>query len=275
MLIGIVAGAMSLLLILLIGSLVILIVRQRKKVPNLPLSEDQHWQVSFEEIQKATNQFSPSNLIGMGSFGSVYRGTLSPSAQQVAIKVIDLQQHGAENSFLAECHTLRSIRHRNLVKVVTACSSIDHHGNDFKALVYEFMPNGDLDKWLHQNLATQDETPETRRRLTMSQRVNIALDVAEALDYMHNHGQVPIVHCDLKPSNVLLDNDMVAHVADFGLARFIRKAVSNSTEESSTSIGIKGTIGYIPPGTSRSIALYIGSFLVMFLTKLKVLKYVV
>lgn len=272
---GIVAGAMSLLLILLIGSLVILIVRQRKKVPNLPLSEDQHWQVSFEEIQKATNQFSPSNLIGMGSFGSVYRGTLSPSAQQVAIKVIDLQQHGAENSFLAECHTMRSIRHRNLVKVVTACSSIDHHGNDFKALVYEFMPNGDLDKWLHQNLATQDETPETRRRLTMSQRVNIALDVAEALDYMHNHGQVPIVHCDLKPSNVLLDNDMVAHVADFGLARFIRKAVSNSTEESSTSIGIKGTIGYIPPGTSRSIALYIGSFLVMFLTKLKVLKYVV
>ena len=109
----------------------------------------------------------------------------------------------------------------------------------------------------------------------MSQRVNIALDVAEALDYMHNHGQVPIVHCDLKPSNVLLDNDMVAHVADFGLARFIRKAVSNSTEESSTSIGIKGTIGYIPPGTSRSIALYIGSFLVMFLTKLKVLKYIV
>jgi serine/threonine protein kinase len=137
------------------------------------------------------------------------------------------------------------------------------------------MPNGDLDKWLHRNFATQDETPKTRRRLTMSQRVSIALDVAEALDYLHNHGQVPIAHCDLKPSNVLLDNDMVAHVADFGLARFIRKAVRNSTEESSTSIGIKGTIGYIPPGASRSSALYIGSFPVMFLTKLKVLKYTI
>ncbi|CAL4905016.1 unnamed protein product [Urochloa decumbens] len=246
-LIGIVAGAMALLLVILISGFLLFIMRRRKRVPNVPFLEDQQWQVSFEEIQKATDQFSPNNLIGMGSFGSVYRGILSPGAQQVAIKVIDLQQHGAENSFLAECHALRSIRHRNLVKVITACSSVDHHGNDFKALVYEFMPNGDLDKWLHQNFATQDEAPKTRRRLTTSQRVNIALDIAEALDYLHNHGQVPIVHCDLKPSNILLDNDMVAHVADFGLARFVRKMASNLTEESTTSIGIKGTIGYIPP----------------------------
>lgn len=224
-------------------------------MPNVPVMEDQHWQISFDEIQKATNQFSHSNLIGMGSFGSVYRGILSPGAQQVAIKVIDLQQHGAENSFLAECRALRSIRHRNLVKVITACSSVDHQGNDFKALVYEFMPNRDLDKWLHQSFATQDDAPKTRRRLTMSQRVSIAIDVAEALEYLHHHGQVPIVHCDLKPSNVLLDNDMVAHLGDFGLARFVRKVVSNSTEESSTSIGIKGTIGYIAPGNSIYIAL--------------------
>jgi hypothetical protein len=243
-LIGIVVGSISLFLLLSCG-LLLFIMRQRKRVPNLPLAEDQHWQVSFEEIQKATNQFSPSNLIGMGSFGSVYRGILSPGARQVAIKVIDLQQHGAEHSFLAECRALRSIRHRNLVKVITACSSVDHQGNDFKALVYEFMPNGDLDKWLHCRHETQDVAP---RILTMSQRVNIALDVAGALDYLHHHGQVPIVHCDLKPSNVLLDNDMVAHVADFGLARFVHKMVNNSTEESSTSIGIKGTIGYIPPG---------------------------
>jgi serine/threonine protein kinase len=111
------------------------------------------------------------------------------------------------------------------------------------------MPNGDLDKWLHQSFTAQDDAPKARRRLAMSQRVNIALDVAEALDYLHNHGQVPIVHCDVKPSNVLLDNEMVAHVADFGLARFIRKTASNSVAESSSSIRIKGTIGYIPPGT--------------------------
>ncbi|GJN35544.1 hypothetical protein PR202_gb24331 [Eleusine coracana subsp. coracana] len=86
----------------------------------------------------------------------------------------------------------------------------------------------------------------------MSQRVNIALDVAEALDYLHHHGHVPIVHCDLKPSNVLLDDDFVAHVGDFGLARLLRKMVNSSTEESTTSVGIKGSIGYIPPGKRPS-----------------------
>ena len=73
------------------------------------------------------------------------------------------------------------------------------------------------------------------RMLTMGERVSIALDVAEALDYLHHHGHVPIVHCDLKPSNVLLDNDMVAHVGDFGLSRFVQGANSNSFQ-------------YIPPG---------------------------
>ncbi|CAM0150525.1 unnamed protein product [Urochloa decumbens] len=247
LLVGIVAGAMSLLLILLVCFLLLLIMRRKHRVPNLPLSEDQHWQISFDEIQNATNHFSPSNLIGMGSFGSVYSEILSLGEQQLAIKVINIQQHGAEHSFLAECRALRSIRHRNLVKVVTACSSVDHQGNDFKALVFEYMPNGDLDKWLHHSFVAQDEAPNTRRRLTMSQRVNIALDVAKALDYLHHHGEVPIVHCDLKPSNVLLDDDMVAHVADFGLSRFIPKTVNHSTEETSTSMGMKGTIGYIPP----------------------------
>ncbi|KAL6643872.1 hypothetical protein ACP70R_018638 [Stipagrostis hirtigluma subsp. patula] len=241
----IVAGVTSLLLILFACGIFLCKTRRRRRVPNAPFLEDQHWQVSFEELQNATNRFSPSNLIGMGSFGSVYRGTLIPGSQQIAIKVIDLLQHGAEHSFLAECRALRSIRHRNLVKVITACSSVDNQGNGFKALVYEFMPNGDLDMWLHHNSITHDQEPE--KRLTMLQRVNIALDVAEALDYLHHHSQVPIVHCDLKPSNVLLDHDMVAHVGDFGLARFVRKIVSNCTEESSTSIGIKGSIGYIPP----------------------------
>ena len=78
--------------------------------------------------------------------------------------------------------------------------------------------------------------------------MSIALDVAEALDYLHHHGQVPIVHCDLKPSNVLLDNEMVAHVGDFGLSRFVQGANSSSLRHTSISVGIKGTIGYIPPG---------------------------
>ncbi|CAL4905018.1 unnamed protein product [Urochloa decumbens] len=210
-------------------------------VPNLM---EQHWKLSYAELHRSTNGFSAANLIGVGSFGSVYRGTLGNEGQEVAIKVLNLLQHGAERSFLAECEALRSIRHRNLVRVITACSTMDHGGNDFKALVYEFMPNRDLDRWLHPSIG---EGEGSSRTLTMAERVSIALDVAEALDYLHHRGHVPVVHCDLKPSNVLLDNDMVAHVGDFGLSRFVQGANSNSFRHTSSTAGIKGTIGYIPP----------------------------
>ncbi|KAF6981842.1 hypothetical protein CFC21_000292 [Triticum aestivum] len=210
-----------------------------------PLSEDNHWQVSFLDLQRATNHFSPDSLVGTGSFGAVYRATLHN--REVAIKVLNLLQQGAEGSFLRECHALRSMRHRNLVKIITVCTSVDHQGNDFKALVYEFMRNGDLDSWLHTSQVMEGEAP---RMLTMVQRVNTALDIAQALDYLHNRGQSPIVHCDMKPSNVLLDNDMVAHVGDFGLSRFVDKMMnSGSTEDPNAgrSSGIRGSIGYIAP----------------------------
>ncbi|WVZ91319.1 hypothetical protein U9M48_037507 [Paspalum notatum var. saurae] len=205
---------------------------------------EQHWKLSYAELHRASDGFSAANLIGAGSFGSVYGGTLGIEGQEVAIKVLNLLNHGAERSFQAECEALRSIRHRNLVKVITACSTVDHSGNDFKALVYEFMPNRDLDKWLHPSIG---EGESSSRTLTMAERVIIALDVAEALDYLHHHGHVPIVHCDLKPSNVLLDNDMVAHVGDFGLSRFVQGANSKYIQHTSNTAGIKGTIGYIPP----------------------------
>ncbi|CAL4890883.1 unnamed protein product [Urochloa decumbens] len=217
---------------------------QRNDTSPVPKLMEQHCKLSYAELHRATDGFSAANLIGVGSFGSVYRGTLGNEGQEVAIKVLNLLQHGAEQSFLAECEALRSIRHRNLVKVITACSTMDHSGNDFKALVYEFMPNRDLDKWLHPSIGKGESSS---RMLTFAERVGIALDVAESLDYLHHHGHAPIVHCDLKQSNVLLDNDMVAHVGDFGLSRFVQGANSNSSQHMSTTVGIKGTIGYIPP----------------------------
>ncbi|CAN6329942.1 unnamed protein product [Urochloa humidicola] len=216
---------------------------QRNDTSLVPKLE-QHCKLSYADLHRATDGFSPANLIGVGSFGSVYRGTLGNEGQEVAIKVLNLLQHGAEQSFLAECEALRSIRRRNLVKVITACSTMDHSGNDFKALVYEFMPNRDLDKWLHPSI---EEGESSSRTVTFAERVAIALDVAKALDYLHHLGHAPIVHCDLKPSNVLLDNDMVAHVGDFGLSRFVQGANSNSSHHMSITAGIKGTIGYIPP----------------------------
>ncbi|KAK3035445.1 hypothetical protein RJ639_032870 [Escallonia herrerae] len=110
----------------------------------LPL-EEQFPKISYAELSKATNQFSPSNLIGEGSYGSVYRGILHTDGMMVAVKVLNLKQKGAAKSFMAECNALRNMRHRNLVKIITTCSSIDSRGADFKALVFEFMSNGSLE----------------------------------------------------------------------------------------------------------------------------------
>uniref|UniRef100_A0A2N9I0Y6 Protein kinase domain-containing protein n=1 Tax=Fagus sylvatica TaxID=28930 RepID=A0A2N9I0Y6_FAGSY len=104
--------------------------------------------------------------------------------------------------------------------VITSCSGIDYQGHDFKALVMEFMGNGSLDEWLHLTPRI-NETLEEQRSLSLLQRLNIAIDVANALDYLHHQCHTPIVHCNLKPSNVLLDDEMIEHVGDFGLARFL------------------------------------------------------
>ncbi|VVA23930.1 PREDICTED: probable LRR receptor [Prunus dulcis] len=199
--------------------------------------------VSYSELVQATDGFSVDKLIGSGSFGSVYKGVLPNDGTVVAVKVLNLQQEGASKSFIGECKALRSIRHRNLLKIVTVCSSIDTQGNAFKSLVLEFMENGSLDQWLHPG----DDEQSQPRRLSLIERLNIAIDVASALDYLHHHCETAIVHCDLKPSNVLLDEDMVAHVGDFGLARFLLQASNDPTKTQTMSVGLKGSIGYIPP----------------------------
>lgn len=151
-----------------------------------------------------------------------------------------METRGANRSFMAECEALRSLRHRNLVPILTACSSIDSEGNDFKALVYEFMPNGSLDSLLY----PKEDTTHTSRYPSLAQRLTIACDIANALEYLHHSSQRPIVHADLKPSNILLDIDMTARISDFGLARFLDNVNTTST------VAVKGTVGYIAPGDS-------------------------
>ncbi|VVB04534.1 unnamed protein product [Arabis nemorensis] len=148
-------------------------------------------------------------------------------------------------SFMAECESLKDIRHRNLVKLLTACSSIDFQGNDFRALIYEFMPNGSLDIWLHPEEVEEIRRPS--RTLTLLERLSIAIDVASVLDYLHVHCHKPIAHCDLKPSNVLLDDDLTAHVSDFGLARLLLKFDKESFLNQLSSGSVRGTIGYAAP----------------------------
>ncbi|XP_010939071.1 receptor kinase-like protein Xa21 [Elaeis guineensis] len=235
----------SVLCLVLLFSIVIFQKKQslRKNAGTAPPLEDQFPRVSYTELVRATDGFSSTNLIGKGGYGSVYKGVLGACQTIVAVKVFNLQNQGASKSFIAECEALRSIRHRNLVKILTSCSLVDFRGNDFKALIFEFIPNGSLEKWLH----PESDGHNHSESLSLLQRLNIAIDVAIAMDYLHNDCQPPIIHCDLKPSNVLLDNELVAHVGDFGLARFISKATESSSTGMSSSVRIRGSIGYIAP----------------------------
>ncbi|PIA57864.1 hypothetical protein AQUCO_00500050v1, partial [Aquilegia coerulea] len=213
-----------------------------KKPPSTSFLDDRYLRVTYEELLKATNGFSSDNLLGVGSFGSVYKGTLRQETKPVAVKVLNLGQRGASKSFMAECQTQSKIRHRNLLKVITSCSSIDYQGNDFKALMFDLMLNGNLEHWLH---PSQDHL--SLRSLSFAQRLDIAIDIASALDYLHHQCQTPIIHCDLKPSNVLLDAELVAHVSDFGLAKFLSMNSDNLHKGDTSSIAVKGSIGYIAP----------------------------
>ncbi|TMW89465.1 hypothetical protein EJD97_017137 [Solanum chilense] len=179
--------------------------------------------ISYHEIQRATNNFDVSNLIGVGGSGSVYKGTLF-SGVVVAIKVLDLENEHVCKRFDAECEVIRNVRHRNLVSVITTCSS-DH----IRAFVLQFMSNGSLDNWLYRE----------DRHLNLLQRVTVMLDVGIAIEYLHHGHDTPIVHCDLKPANVLLDENMVALVGGISKILVVSKSVAH--EE------ILGTLGYIAP----------------------------
>lgn len=198
--------------------------------------------ITYRELVEATEGFEQSRLIGSGRFGHVYKGVLR-DGNVVAVKVLQLQAGNSTKSFNRECQILKRIRHRNLMRIVTACSL-----PDFKALVLPFMANGSLEGHLYPQSQSSSNSS-----LSLIERVNILSDVAEGLAYLHHHSPIQVIHCDLKPSNILLNDDMNALVTDFGIARLVmtveqgNMAVENTAN--STANLLCGSIGYIAPGT--------------------------
>ncbi|XP_071702196.1 calcium/calmodulin-regulated receptor-like kinase 1 [Rutidosis leptorrhynchoides] len=176
----------------------------------------------YKDLQKATCNFT--SIIGQGAFGSVYKAEMS-TGETVAVKVLATNSKQGEKEFHTEVSLLGRLHHRNLVNLVGYCAEKGQH-----MLIYVYMSKGSLSSHLYN---------QNGELLSWNLRVQIALDVARGLEYLHDGAVPPVIHRDIKSSNILLDQSMGARVADFGLSRedMINRNASN----------IQGTFGYLDP----------------------------
>ncbi|CAH9134358.1 unnamed protein product [Cuscuta epithymum] len=186
--------------------------------------------ISIQVLKNVTKNFDESNILGRGGFGTVYGGELHDGTK-IAVKRMALGAVGDTGlgEFKSEISVLTKVRHRHLVALLGYCLD----GNE-KLLVYEYMPQGTLSRFLF------DWKEEGLKPLEWMKRITIALDVARGVEYLHGLAQQSFIHRDLKPSNILLGDDMRAKVADFGLVRLADGNASIVTR-------LAGTFGYLAP----------------------------
>jgi len=194
----------------------------------------------IQELEKATNNFSQKNFIGRGGFGLVYKGVL-PDGTVVAVKKIIESDIQGDAAFCNEVEIISNLKHRNLVPLRGCCvidsdEEYDERRNQ-RYLVYDYMPNGNLET----HLFPSADGGMGNKLLTWPQRKTIILDVAKGLAYLHNGVKPAIYHRDIKATNILLDADFRARVADFGLARQSTEGQSHLTTR------VAGTHGYLAP----------------------------
>jgi serine/threonine protein kinase len=178
----------------------------------------------YRDVQTLTKNFS--NKLGGGAFGSVFKG-LMPEGTLVAVKKLEGFRQG-EKQFRAEVSTLGTVRHVNLIRLLGFCTESKH-----RLLVNEYMPNTSLDRYLFRS----SQQPV----LSWSMRYQIALGVAKGLHYLHERCRDCIIHCDIKPENILLSDTFVPKVADFGLAKLVGHDFSRVLTT------VRGTVGYLAP----------------------------
>ncbi|XP_047173342.1 probable receptor-like protein kinase At1g11050 [Vigna umbellata] len=192
------------------------------------------------ELEKATDNFSSKNFIGRGGFGLVYEGTLS-NGTVVAVKRILESDFQGDVEFCNEVEIISNLKHRNLVPLRGCCVAEESENYDERGsqryLVYDYMPNGNLED----HLFVSSDSPKAKGSLTWPERKSIILDVAKGLAYLQYGVQPIILHRDIKATNILLDADMRARVADFGLAKQSREGQSHLTTR------VAGTHGYLAP----------------------------
>ncbi|XP_057451531.1 rust resistance kinase Lr10-like [Lotus japonicus] len=181
---------------------------------------------SYVEIKRITNNFE--HKLGEGAFGTVFKGSISKEIP-IAVKILNIS-HGKGEEFINEVSTMGRIHHVNIVRMVGFCADGFN-----RALVYEFLPNGSLQKFIN--------SPDNRQNFLGWKRLHeIALGIAKGIEYLHQGCNQRILHFDIKPQNVLLDHNFAPKICDFGLAKLC------SRDESIVSMtAARGTLGYIAP----------------------------
>ncbi|OIT08464.1 g-type lectin s-receptor-like serinethreonine-protein kinase lecrk4 [Nicotiana attenuata] len=185
---------------------------------------------SYNELEEATNGFKEE--LGTGAFSTAYKAVLNDeNGKVVAVKKLHKMEREGEQGFEAEVNSISRTNHKNLVQLLGFCNEGQH-----RLLVYEYMKTGSIADFLFKD-----------SRLSWSQRVQVAIDTAKGLCYLHEECSTQIIHCDIKPQNVLLDENMIAKIADFGIAKLLRKDQTRTTTKK------RGTRGYVAPEWFRNM----------------------